>query len=182
MAIALLLVVSVCGQKWVVQNTFRRADNNCPLVDLTQALSWREGVCVKFNSTHYNKRTCTSSEIKSTFCLNAACTDSCVDSRVFPAASCGTIISNGVFRGVVFNAWLREGGRRWAFIGSSLLFAAIHLSLASLLPIFALGLALAWVYDRTRNLLAPIAMHAVVNGVSVAFALLAPVDPTRLPV
>lgn len=86
------------------------------------------------------------------------------------------------FRGVVFNAWLREGGRRWAFIGSSLLFAAIHLSLASLLPIFALGLALAWVYDRTRNLLAPMAMHAVVNGVSVAFVLLAPVDPTRLPV
>jgi hypothetical protein len=86
------------------------------------------------------------------------------------------------FRGVVFNAWLREGGRRWAFIGSSLLFAAIHLSLASLVPIFALGLALAWVYDRTRNLLAPIVMHAVVNGVSVAFVLLSPIDPTRLPV
>ena len=33
------------------------------------------------------------------------------------------------FRGVVFNAWLREGGRRWAFIGSAALFAAIHLSL-----------------------------------------------------
>ena len=76
------------------------------------------------------------------------------------------------FRGVVFNAWLREGGRRWAYIGSAALFAAIHLSLVVFVPIFLLGLALAWVYDRTRNLLAPIAMHATVNGITVALALL----------
>ena len=48
------------------------------------------------------------------------------------------------FRGVVFNAWLREGGRRWAFLGSSALFALIHLSVVALVPIFLLGLALAW--------------------------------------
>jgi membrane protease YdiL (CAAX protease family) len=86
------------------------------------------------------------------------------------------------FRGVVFNAWLREAGRRWAFIGSSALFAVIHLSLVSLLPIFLLGLALAWVYQRTGNLLAPIAMHATVNGISVALALLVRFDVVRLPV
>jgi len=86
------------------------------------------------------------------------------------------------FRGVVFNAWLREGGRHWAFGGSSALFAVIHLSLVSLLPIFLLGLALAWVYQRTGNLLAPIAMHATVNGISVAFALLVRFDIVRLPV
>jgi membrane protease YdiL (CAAX protease family) len=75
------------------------------------------------------------------------------------------------FRGIVFNAWLREAGRIWAYVGSAALFAAIHLSLESLLPIFLLGLALAWVYGRTGNLLAPITMHATVNGISVAFAL-----------
>jgi membrane protease YdiL (CAAX protease family) len=75
------------------------------------------------------------------------------------------------FRGVVFNAWLREAGRPWAYVGSAALFAAIHLSLVSLLPIFLLGLALAWVYERTRSLLAPIVMHATVNGISVALAL-----------
>lgn len=76
------------------------------------------------------------------------------------------------FRGVVFNAWLREGGRRYAYLGSAALFAVIHLSLVSLVPIFALGLVLAWVYERNgRNLLAPMAMHAVVNGLSVAIAL-----------
>jgi len=86
------------------------------------------------------------------------------------------------FRGVVFNAWLREGGRRWAYIGSAALFAAIHLSLLSLLPIFLLGLALAWVYERKGNLLAPIAMHATVNGISVAMALLVRFEIVKLPV
>jgi membrane protease YdiL (CAAX protease family) len=86
------------------------------------------------------------------------------------------------FRGVVFNAWLREGGRRFAFIGSALLFAVIHVSLLSLIPIFALGLMLAWIYDRTGTLLAPIAMHATVNGISGALALLVRFDVVRLPV
>ncbi|MCA1569248.1 MAG: CPBP family intramembrane metalloprotease [Chloroflexi bacterium] len=86
------------------------------------------------------------------------------------------------FRGVVFNAWLREGGRRWAFIGSSVLFAAIHISVVALLPIFLLGLALAWIYQRTGNLLAPITMHATTNGISVAVALLVRFDVVRLPV
>lgn len=75
------------------------------------------------------------------------------------------------FRGIVFNAWLREAGRSWAYVGSAALFAVIHFSLVSLLPIFLLGLALAWVYRRTGSLLAPIAMHATVNGISVAVAL-----------
>jgi membrane protease YdiL (CAAX protease family) len=75
------------------------------------------------------------------------------------------------FRGIAFNAWLREAGRTWAYVGSAALFAAIHLSLESLLPIFLLGLALAWVYQRTGNLIAPITMHATVNGISVAIAL-----------
>jgi len=86
------------------------------------------------------------------------------------------------FRGVVFNAWLREHGRRWAIIGSSALFALIHASVVAVVPIFLLGLALAWVYQRSGNLLAPIAMHATVNGISVALALLVRFDLVRLPV
>jgi membrane protease YdiL (CAAX protease family) len=86
------------------------------------------------------------------------------------------------FRGVVFNAWLREGGRAFAYIGSAALFAVIHVSLVSLVPIFFLGLALAWVYERTGNLLAAIAMHATVNGISVALTLLVRFDVVRLPV
>ena len=86
------------------------------------------------------------------------------------------------FRGVVFNALLREGGRRWAYIGSSALFGVIHLELVAILPLFLLGLALAWIYERTTNLLAPIAMHATVNGISVALALLMRFDVVQLPI
>ncbi len=86
------------------------------------------------------------------------------------------------FRGVVFNAFLREGSRRWAFLGSSALFAAIHLSLVAVLPIFLLGLALAWVYGRTGNLLAPIAMHMTVNGLSVLIALAVRFELVPVPV
>jgi membrane protease YdiL (CAAX protease family) len=86
------------------------------------------------------------------------------------------------FRGIVFNAWRREAGRRWAYVGSAALFALIHLSIVSLLPIFLLGLALAWVYERTGNLLAPIAMHATVNAISVAIALAVRFGVLELPV
>ena len=86
------------------------------------------------------------------------------------------------FRGVVFNALLREAGVRWAYIGSAALFAVIHLSVIAALPLFLLGLAFAWVYRRTGNLLAPIAAHAVVNGLSVAVALLIRYDVVQLPV
>lgn len=85
------------------------------------------------------------------------------------------------FRGVVFNAFLRERGPRMAYLGSAALFAVIHLSIVALLPIFLLGLALAWIYDRTGNLLAPITMHAMVNGLSVGLALLVRFEIIRLP-
>ena len=85
------------------------------------------------------------------------------------------------FRGIAFNAWFRERGLRFAYIGSAALFAAIHASLVSLLPIFGLGLALAWIYRRTRSLVGPIAMHATVNGISVTIALLVRYEVIRLP-
>lgn len=85
------------------------------------------------------------------------------------------------FRGVVFNAWLREAGPRYGYLGSAILFGVIHLSLVAILPIFLLGLALAWVYRRTGNLLAPIAMHATVNGISVGLALLVRFELVPMP-
>jgi membrane protease YdiL (CAAX protease family) len=76
------------------------------------------------------------------------------------------------FRGVVYNAWERERGPRFALFGSAVLFAVIHTSLFSLVPIFALGVALALVYRSTGSLVATIAMHAGFNAISVVIALL----------
>jgi membrane protease YdiL (CAAX protease family) len=77
------------------------------------------------------------------------------------------------FRGVVYNAWERERGQWVALFGSAALFAVIHTSLFALVPIFALGVALALLYRSTRSLAATIAMHAGFNAISVALALLA---------
>ncbi|MDQ6681963.1 MAG: CPBP family intramembrane metalloprotease [Chloroflexota bacterium] len=85
------------------------------------------------------------------------------------------------FRGIAFNAWEREYGARRALIGSALLFALVHASLVAFLPIFGLGLVLALVYRRTRNLAAPIALHATFNAIAVALALLARFGVFRLP-
>jgi membrane protease YdiL (CAAX protease family) len=76
------------------------------------------------------------------------------------------------FRGVVFNAWEREHGAWMAVVGSAALFAVIHTSLFALVPIFALGLALALVYRSSRSLVATMAMHAGFNAISVTIALL----------
>ena len=78
------------------------------------------------------------------------------------------IAEEAFFRGVVFNAWLREAGRRIAYIGSAVLFGVIHLNLVAFVPIVVLGFILAYVYERTRNLWAPIVVHAVFNGINVA--------------
>lgn len=76
------------------------------------------------------------------------------------------------FRGVAFNAWVREYGLRAGVVLSALLFGVIHGSLAAFVPIFVLGLALAIIYRRTGNLASNIALHATFNGISVLLALL----------
>lgn len=76
------------------------------------------------------------------------------------------------FRGVAYNAWIRERGPRFALYGSAALFALIHGSVFALVPIFALGIALALVYRRTGSLPAAIAMHAGFNAISVVLTLL----------
>jgi membrane protease YdiL (CAAX protease family) len=85
------------------------------------------------------------------------------------------------FRGIVFNAWLREFGLRRAIIGSALLFALIHGSIFVIPAILALGIGLALLYHRTGSLPASMAMHATFNGITLALGLLVRFDVIRLP-
>jgi membrane protease YdiL (CAAX protease family) len=86
------------------------------------------------------------------------------------------------FRGVVYNAWLREHGPRAALFGSAVLFSLIHGSLFLFLPILALGIALVLLYRATGSLPAAIAMHAGFNGITVLLGLLARYGILDLPV
>lgn len=72
-----------------------------------------------------------------------------------------------LFRGVLYG-WIRQLGLRglgmWV---SAIAFAAIHMNLPIFLPLLALGLALALLYEWTDNLLAPIAAHGVFNAINI---------------
>ena len=86
------------------------------------------------------------------------------------------------FRGVVFNAWLREYGPTRALVGSAVLFGFIHGSVFLFLPIVALGIVLALVYRHTASLPAAIALHVGFNGITVTLVLLARFGILDLPV
>lgn len=62
------------------------------------------------------------------------------------------------------NVELRRRATRIAIVGSAGLFALLHLSPLSLLPLFGMGLAFGVAYSRTGSLWVPILMHGVNNG------------------
>ena len=72
-----------------------------------------------------------------------------------------------IFRGLVFGGLRRSLGLLPSMLMSAALFAIIHPP-ASMLPVFVLGLCTAYVYDRTRSLLAPVLVHALYNGALLA--------------
>ena len=72
-----------------------------------------------------------------------------------------------LFRGLLFPTIKQMGYPRLALWLSAILWAAIHLNSVIFLPLVVLGLVFAWLYERTNNLLAPIAAHGVFNAINV---------------
>ncbi len=77
-----------------------------------------------------------------------------------------------LFRGILYPAIKQAGFPRAALWGTSLLFAAIHLNLAIFFPLLVMALMLTWLYEKTDNLLAPIAAHSLFNVLNFARFLL----------
>lgn len=75
----------------------------------------------------------------------------------------GPMAEELVFRAGIFR-YLRTRSPRWvAFAVSAGLFALLHANWASFLPLFILGLILAFAYERTGRLTVPILAHAFFN-------------------
>ena len=68
-----------------------------------------------------------------------------------------------IFRGLVFRGLRRSLHPGLAIIASAALFALVHPPV-SVIPVFGLGLATAFVFEKTRLLWAPIAAHATYNA------------------
>ena len=79
-----------------------------------------------------------------------------------------------IFRGLLYPFVKQLGSPRFAFFGVSAIFALIHLDLGTLVPLFALALALTWLYETTDNLVAPIAAHALFNAANFILLFCAP--------
>ncbi len=84
------------------------------------------------------------------------------------ASVVGPIIEEILFRGVLYSAVRKKWGVNKGLMVTSLFFALIHFNFFQFIPIFGLGLALTWLYEKTGNLLPSIAMHALNNTVSLA--------------
>ncbi len=98
---------------------------------------------------------------------------------VVSAVLVGPLIEELVFRGVLQTSLLRlMNGQRWlAILISALIFSAIHawvVPMQALAPLFVLGLAFGYVYERTGSVLTPIIAHAVFNAMNIAIALTLP--------
>ncbi len=68
-----------------------------------------------------------------------------------------------VFRGCMYPGFKKSLGSFWAAVLSSLAFMIVHGELIAFPPIFIIGMITAYVYERTRSLYVPIAVHAVNN-------------------
>jgi len=88
------------------------------------------------------------------------------------------IVEETLFRGVLFGT-LRSKSRLLAYIVSVLLFSAYHLwhyqlewpMLLYLLQYIPASFALAWCYERSGSIWAPIVLHAAINFVSIRVTL-----------
>lgn len=76
------------------------------------------------------------------------------------------VLEEKFFRGYVLNHWRRRVGPLKAAVASAALFAMAHLKPAMLLPLWLVGLILAWLAYRERTLVTPIIAHATFNAIS----------------
>ena len=81
------------------------------------------------------------------------------------------VIEELVFRGFFQSAIRTAFGKQKAIIISGLIFAIVHLDAQIFLQIFILGLLLAYLFEKTGSLIAPIAVHFFHNSATLAFVI-----------
>jgi len=75
------------------------------------------------------------------------------------------------FRGLLFSLLKRFGWPKLGWLFTSFLFALFHTNAPAFLPLFALALALTWLYEKTGGLLAPVMAHSLFNTANLALLL-----------
>jgi membrane protease YdiL (CAAX protease family) len=82
------------------------------------------------------------------------------------------VLEEVVFRGIAYQS-LRTKANPWLAIPvSAAIFAAVHMDISAFLPIFVCGCALAYAFERTKNLRLPILIHCLNNIIALTCTLL----------
>jgi membrane protease YdiL (CAAX protease family) len=89
------------------------------------------------------------------------------------AALVAPVCEEIVFRGYLYPVAKKFSGPWVAALCTALIFSAAHGSFSALLPLFAFGLLLVALYEFTGSLWAPMAVHFLFNGATVAVQLYA---------
>ena len=91
---------------------------------------------------------------------------------VFLAVLAGPIVEEIFFRGFIYSAVKKKIGVWRAIVLTAILFSLIHRNLFGFIPILILGIALAWLYEKTGSLIPSITLHIVHNSLIMSFMLL----------
>jgi membrane protease YdiL (CAAX protease family) len=84
----------------------------------------------------------------------------------------GPLAEEVFFRRYAYRVIAKRNGPRVGLLISSAMFAAVHFNLSGIAIYFVIGVALAWVYERTGRMLAPVVAHVTVNAVVLSVALM----------
>ena len=76
------------------------------------------------------------------------------------------------FRGLFYPPLRRSLGPTLAIIINGIIFGALHMRYLSIISLILVGMILAYVYEKTESLYAPILTHALYNGLVVMISLL----------
>jgi membrane protease YdiL (CAAX protease family) len=83
---------------------------------------------------------------------------------IFMVVALGPIVEEIFFRGFAYNAIKKRWGAPKACVLISVVFAGLHANLIGFLPIFALGLLLVYMYEKTGSLIPSITIHILHNS------------------
>jgi len=81
----------------------------------------------------------------------------------------GPILEEIFFRGYCYPILKAKWGKGTAMAGSSVFFALIHHNVFAFLPIWFLGMALAYLYEKRKCLIAPIVLHVCHNATFIVY-------------
>ena len=85
------------------------------------------------------------------------------------AVAFAPVVEELIFRGILYPTVKRFSSPGAALWGVSFLFALTHMNFTVLLPLTVLAIILTFLYETTRNLIAPIIAHSLFNAANFGF-------------